>query len=680
MESDPTPSVDGITPVQKQSAPAETGNAGKSAVDEKSKRLMFLIVLGAGIPYGLYVLWSLFLLAVLPDASGAMDSLIPAGKLVALLMGGVLVAIAGFGVMRIAGKSDAPQSVRIMGMVRVAAFVLPGLILSVMVPLIIAGEPNLPMRVVDPDPTSELVAPLEVTFSVEEAVAILARRGLNAQTFSWDFNQDGVTDEETIIPIATAVFDRQGLYYVSVSMLLSDGSRRNVGAQLRIPRAVFSYSPMILYVNEPIVFSVEHLLTEEALPLLKQISWDFNGDGIPDEEGTALSTSHTFLSTGEATVSVTILLTNQSKTTYERTLTINEPLPQPFPVYIETIPNFLVSSPPFQALFTVRTDEPYLNVEWDFGDGTVVEGERAGHTFNDRGVFKVTATVRSQAGELSKASQIVKIVKELDIPDLSFEGSHIVGNNKQIVAEVPVTVELKPVTKYPLIDFFWEAPKATEVQMPGTSVIATYREEGTYSLVLVAQDPEGAILRLPITVIVEPRSSYVSFDMQPQQGVAPLTVQFDASESFVPNQTITGFVWDFDDQNAQGAQRLDSAKVEHMFEKPGNYRVTLKVFTTTGEEFDAEKTIVVRMPVLDACFMASRTDGNAPLGVRFNRECTAGTPVSVLWDFDDGSQSDSLDAVIDHVFEEAKKVFNVKLTVEDNGGTMSTFSKTIRTY
>lgn len=547
--------------------------------------------------------------------------------------------------------------------------------MSMLVPYMITQEPILKLQIVLPEPGTELVAPLSVTFSTEEALGILRRRGMKAVSLRWDFDGDGEVNEETVTPTATAYFDRQGGYNIVVDILLNNGDTRTLRRRLVIPNAVFSHNPVLPIVDDPVQFSIAHLVPEDVK--LREVQWDFDADGIPDYTGTDLSVVHTFLRTGPQEVTVVILFDNQTQQTFYRTLDIGAPAPLPFPVTIDTTPSFLEGPPPFQIVFSVNTEEPLQEVVWDFADGTREVGDRLGHTFDARGTYQVRAEARNLDGEIARVTKVVRVVNSLKIPDLSFEGSHPVENNR-ITAQTPVVISLTPKTSLPLVNFFWEAPNASEVHSTDTKFSATYRKDGTYTAVLVGQDAEGAVLRLPITIEVQPKSDSVLFDMEPTQGVAPLSVQFDASESYIPNEEITGFVWDFGDSK-EPLQRLDSAKVKHLYKKPGNYTVTLTVYTTIGNSFSVSKTILVRAPLLDACFTVSRTEGEAPLGVRFDRSCTAGVPAKILWDFDDGSQSEDIAEVVNHVFEEPRRAYTVRLRAEDANGIISTYELPIRT-
>jgi PKD repeat protein len=261
-------------------------------------------------------------------------------------------------------------------------------------------------------------------------------------------------------------------------------------------------------------------------------------------------------------------------------------------------------------------------------------------------------------------TNVVRVVPELQLPDLFFEGTPDVHSNK-IVAEVPVTVTLTPKTNIPFIQFSWEVPEATEVGSTEVTLQAIYRREGKYTITLVARDPDDHVMRLPIALEVNAPTSVVSIRMNPEGGVAPLFVQFDASETVIPGQTITGFEWEFGDKSPK---QFGGARAEHIYTQAGTYVVTLTVRTTTGQTFSSNKTIVVRAPVLDACILPSRTSGTVPLGVTFDSRCSTGNVTKHLWDFDDGAQSDQPNPV--HVFE-APGTYNVRLQIWDSTGQVS---------
>lgn len=680
---EPPQNVDGIGP---STPPEENAQENvqevKSATNSDSpvSRARFAIITLFGLPYVLYFAWSFFLVAVLPDASGTWEPLIPFAKLIAMIVGGGLTLVSLFAVLRIGKAADTSDEVRYMSFVRIGIVVLPPLLLSLFVPYRITQEPPLPLNVISPPPGVELVAPLSMQFDASEAVVILQRQGLETKSFKWDFNGDGQFDQETVTPQANAYFDRQGGYNVSVTLSLSDGSTRTIRTRIAIPQAVFSYTPFIPVVDEPIKFSVAHLIPEVAGLEVRDVQWDFNNDNIPDETSSQLETTHTFLKTGPQQVAVVITFTNQTQNTYVRILDIQPPKPNPFAVDIETTPEFLESPPPFQVVFRIVSETPLQEVKWDFDDRSPEEvGDRVGHTFRNRKVYQVKASARDFNGRISKVTKIVKVVENLNIPDLQFDGSHQVQDDT-IRAEAPVSISLTPKTTVPLVDFWWEAPeKASQVTSTDTTLQAIFRDEGTYSLILLAKDAEGRVMRRPISLIVQPKSQLVNFQVRPAQAVAPEIVKFDASLTRIPGEQITGFVWNFGDSDA-GEQKFGDAYEEHEYTKPGEYVVTLTVNTLSGRTETATKTIVVRVPFLKSCFTMSRNRIKAMQGILFTWECSTGSPSKVIWRYGDGAEAEAnpnaTKKEIDHLFEEPG-TYEVELYLEDENGSISSYTQQV---
>jgi PKD repeat protein len=139
-------------------------------------------------------------------------------------------------------------------------------------------------------------------------------------------------------------------------------------------------------------------------------------------------------------------------------------------------------------------------------------------------------------------------------------------------------------------------------------------------------------------------------------------VRFDASETVIRGEQISGFEWAFSDE-PQGATHQQGAQVSHTFQKPGTYEISARVFTTSGKEYSATKTIVVRAAVISACISASRTEGRAPLGIQFMSDCsTLGSKTTFAWDFGDSFTSDRSSPI--HDFQQPGE-YRVTLTLRD---------------
>jgi PKD repeat protein len=667
-------SVDGVTaPVSATTqTPAlpPTPSAPRSPAHER-RTIVVMVVLAL-----LYVLPAFVLIALFPRTDGALTGLRSAATLVYIMCGvlWLLLGLAGF--LRLSSLKDRPR-MRFFATIRLAVLIIPMLIVSILVPILINIPPTLRLQVLWPTVAAEMVAPVAVQFGMPTALQYFSTLGQTPLNFQWDYNNDGIADQETFDPVSTYVISKAGIYNIVCRVLMTDGTRTNVTLRLVISRASFGVTPSSPIIDEPVTFALDHLFpkasSNAAVPTVAKAEWDFDGDGTVDTESTGLSAVNTFHALGQREVTVRVTLSNQTQQTLTRIVTVVEPVPQPFPVSIETEPGLLIGPPPFPVLFTIKTDEPIASASWDFGDQKTAEGIRVAHQFGQVGSFTVSATVRSKSGSIAKLTKLVRVTEALEIRDLTFQGSPAV-KNFVIEGPVPLSIDLTPNTLQSFITFSWDVPTASEFSVSGKSLQAVYRDEGRYTIDVIGVDPEGRVFRKPIVIQAQPPASLVSFTMTPIAPTAPATVSFDASDTFIPSgEQVTGFEWKFGDQ-ASAAARFTGSRTDYRYEKPGTYVIEVTVKTINGNSYVGKQTLVVRAPLVDACVLPSRTSGTAPLGVKFDTSCSTGDFTSWRWNFGEGSESDQSSPV--HVFAEPGE-YTVRATATTADGKTSTITTSI---
>lgn len=668
------PPVDGIVSQNLNAAPVI--DTPSSLQDEEKKRLNVPLVLLIALAI-IYGLPAFVFMVVFPTPDGSLDSLKQVVTLVYAL--GLLFWLI-FGVMgflRIAGVKD-HRRMKFLAVVRLSALAIPLIMLSGALLVIINVPAKLRLEIIEPKNVDQLVAPVSVTFGMETALKLLKKDGLSPIKYSWDFNNDGIVDQETFDPTSTYLINKAGIFTIVCTVTMTSGESKQVLYRLVIPRASFAVLPVSPVIDEQATFSIENFFpksTDPNAPKLENARWDFDGDGTVDLETSQPVASYTYRKLGAVNVSVTWTQTNQTQSSLQRIIEIVKPPEQPFPITLETEPSTLLGPPPFGVLFTLKTKEPIANASWDFGNQKNAEGLRVAQVFNSVGSYTVSVVVRSQSGAVAKLNKLVRVTNPLDLPDVSFTGSPSV-RSFTVEGQVPVDVTLTPSTSRPLITFSWDVPSLTEFEVTDKTFHAMYRDVGKYYIDLIGVDPDQNVYRKRITVNALPPESTVVFSMDQASPTAPALVKFDASDTFVPvGQEITGFEWDFNDAAAAGAQtKFSGARVEHKFTKPGTYNISLNVRTTAGKVYSGQKTLVVRAPLIDACFVPSRSSGKAPLGVRFDSSCSTGEFTSWLWDFGDGSQSDMNGPT--HVFTKAGD-FIVTLTATTSDGLKNVKTATI---
>ncbi len=676
-ETPPPFPVDGITlssptpePASKIAAPVQPSVVPTVPQKKNARHLSFIVLIVGGL---IYSVPALVLLVMFPRPDGSLADVKNIGTLVYALGALFLLLLGVVGFLRISAIKDHPR-MRFFALVRLGSVVIPLFLLSIITASLINVAPKLRLEVISPKTAAEFVAPVSVTFGMETALKIFTQNNLKPLKFEWDYNNDGAIDQETFDPVSTYLITKAGIFSIVATVTMTDGSVKKVIYRLVIPRASFAVQPVQPIIDEPATFTVEHLfpkLVDNPVTLVKA-KWDFDGDGTLDLETDKLTASYTYHKLGKANVTVVMTQSNQTQSTLQRSVDVVPTPEQPFPITLETEPQMLLGPPPFGVLFALKTKEPIANATWDFGNQKTAEGIRVPQVYNTVGTYVVNVTVRSSSGAVAKLSKVLRVTNPLEIRDLSFQGS--VVKSFVVEGEVPLTVDLTPVTVQPLISFSWDAQSAPESEITDKKFYAVYRDEGTYFIDLIGMDPDQNVFRKRITVNALPPSSLVSFSMDPATPTAPATVKFDASDTFIPSgEEITGFEWDFGDGDTS-ASKFSGARVDHLFTKPGTYVVTLTIRTTSGKTFSNKQTLTVRAPLLDACFMPSRTSGKAPLGVRFDASCSTGGFSSWTWDFGDASQSDVQNPT--HVFLQ-KGEYKVMLTAVTKDGLRSTTTSTI---
>jgi PKD repeat protein len=163
--------------------------------------------------------------------------------------------------------------------------------------------------------TTTGTAPLTVDFVLTTQEEI--------SSFQWDFNGDGIPDN-TVDLVPSFTYDTPGTYTVTLTVTNAAGSDSTsititVTAAVQPPQADFEASPTSGTAPQAVTFSFD----TSVVGTVTSFSWDFNGDGIPDNTSDNPVT-FTYDTPGEYTVILT--LTNSAGTsTASETIVISAP-------------------------------------------------------------------------------------------------------------------------------------------------------------------------------------------------------------------------------------------------------------------------------------------------------------------------------------------------------------------
>ena len=376
--------------------------------------------------------------------------------------------------------------------------------------------------------------------------------------------------------------------------------------------------------------------------------------------------------------------------------------PMELPVEIITNPEYTYSlTSPIQIDFSAeritnsfKKAYDIVSYEWDRDEDGVVDatGEKVNlyfpHGGKNNGVFNVVLLARLQSkggGDL-----ITKTYSE----KVSISKQEIYGEIEADVesGETPLAVKLdaESITDphgARITSYSWDIDNDGRPDRDGVSyrhIKETFDKIGEHKVTLtvtstdVEEDGRHEKKTFEKMIIVREPSDFIKSNLiikaEPQAGVAPLTVNFDASQnSRNERNKIDKFEWLIGD----GLAKLQGEKNVFTFKKPGIYPVILRVTYFSGQiktemvevqvnnTNSAPQAVIITDPISD--IRKKMVVGSAPLTVEFDGRKSADEDDNIIkfdWDFDDDGLWDEEGSLVEHKFWEIGE-HEVKLRVTD---------------
>ena len=239
----------------------------------------------------------------------------------------------------------------------------------------------------------------------------------------------------------------------------------------------------------------------------------------------------------------------------------------------------------FDASNSWDEDGAIIKYNWNFGDGSRIEGEKVSYTYEETG--KYTASLTVVDNDLRKDTALKQVVVSDGEPLASLSASL---NKGLVPLKVTFDASLSEDVDGNISSYDWNFGDGSSGW--GKVISHIYKKAGKFTASLEVTDNDGKSDTSSIEIRVF-QGPIAVFTANPSTGVLPLEVIFDATESFHPEGKKLSFLWDFND-----GKTSTKKKILHTFNNPGIYRVVLIVIDEDGysDTSSQDITILINKP------------------------------------------------------------------------------------
>jgi len=497
---------------------------------------------------------------------------------------------------------------------------------------------------------------------------------------------------------------------------------REVVITFQPPTADFVYEPAEPSAGTLVVFDGSFSFDFDGFII--SFAWDFDTDGEIDATGE--TASWTFTSPGRYDVALTVLDDAGNSDTVVQSVQVGgeaQPVqPQQDDSESSVQPpvadfSYMPASPRagetvvFNGMSSTDFDGLITAYAWDFNTDGQTDSQAAltEFVFADSGSYLVSLTVTDNAGNRDTTATTIAVTGESGAEDSAAAIASLPIASIHVTPAEPLAGTLVTFNGTGSLDldglvtaFAWDFDADGEID--ATAPIAEYifSAAGTYRISLTVTDDDGNQDQISLSLAVAapledepiasatlqpPIADFAYMPASPQPGEIIL---FNATPSSDFDGQITGYAWDF-----EGDGEIDSvaAVVDHVFDAPGYYDVTLTVTDDAGNQ----DTRVIRLQVGDAVEIPSEEPPTAspstlqppiadfafapvePISgqtIAFDASTSAdfdGEIVAYAWDFDEDGETDATAIEAEYAFQTAG-TYPVALTVTDDGGSTDTLT------
>ncbi len=219
------------------------------------------------------------------------------------------------------------------------------------------------------------------------------------KSWHWDFGDGNTSSEQNPFH----AYSHSGVY--NISLFIEDASGENSSYNTTVevlnlpPEANFSFSPENPATSDTIQFTDGSTDSDGSVV---NWTWDF-GDGTTSDEE---NPQHIYHESGIYAVTLTVTDDSGEKSTATVKITVSNALPT---AEFFFIPEKASAGEKINFTDASTDDGEIVSWHWDFGDGTASDKQNPQHSYDEKGKYTVTLTVKDNEGGESTVTKTIEI-------------------------------------------------------------------------------------------------------------------------------------------------------------------------------------------------------------------------------------------------------------------------------
>ncbi len=337
------------------------------------------------------------------------------------------------------------------------------------------------------------------------------------------------------------------------------------------PAADLTASPNPVSEGEPVTLDASGSSDDGTIV---EYQWDLDGDGSPEETTSEATIERTF--DDDTTVTVTVQDEDNQNSTASVDLAVEDNTP-PVALASANASTVTVGDPIEFDASDSYDDESSVAYEWDFADGANATGPTVVHAYDAAGQYNATVTVTDEAGNQNRTTVPIEVTEPG--PTAALDAPDAVGIGEAVTLDASGSTD-------DVAEYRWTVDGETNTTTTST-LTRQFDEPGTVEASVTVADEQGRTDSASTTIQVRDAETPLAVVDGPNETVVGEAVTLDGRNSS-DNAGVTSYEWTFGDGTT-----ATGPVVDHAYDEPGEYTVTLNVTDDAGNYDLANHTVAV---------------------------------------------------------------------------------------